>query len=234
MLIQLDYHKLTDLRINSRTLPSEDSKRLEASNLNHLWKIWSLPTWRNKRRRTREEELELRSKFCKSMKRNRWSSFTRRTQCSTKSLCISRESLKLWKLKPKLLIVFREKSLILQRKMLFQRMNSKSLTRKREFRLYSSKEKMRKFKEANQMEIKLELRTKKERTTSLLISLKTRLSKITLVLQMTMSKRRRRIYDLRDLVAASSRWSKFKVVNLSLSQEANQVWTTLMKNLNKI
>lgn len=151
-LNQIDYNTLIDLKINLKTLPSEDLKWSETSNLSLLLKIRSLNSSRNKKRKTKEVESESKSKFYKFMKRRLWNNFQRKTQCLTRSSFISKESSRLWKLKLKPSTVSKERLLTLLRKMFNLKMNLKSLTRKREFKLYLKKEKRRRIKEVKQLE----------------------------------------------------------------------------------
>ena len=161
------------------------------------------------------------------MKRRLWNSSRRKTQCLTRLSFISKESSKLWKLKLKPSTVFKERSLTWPRKMFNLRMNLKSLTKKKEFKLYLKKEKKRRIKEVKLLEpLRLKLGHKNHKKDTLLTSSRVRSLRTILVLLMMTSKRRWRINDLRNLVTVLNRCSMLKP---TLRKQVTQVLTTLKK-----
>ena len=93
--------------------------------------------------------------------------------------------------------------------MLFKRTSSKSLTRKKESKIFWRKEKKRRTKEEKVLHlIDFQVIQKSSRITTSLISLRIKSLRITLAPQMMIWRRRWRTDDLRNLVRASRRWSK--------------------------
>lgn len=147
------------------------------------------------KKKTKELVSELKNRFCKSMSKSRWSSFMWMTLCLINLSFTFKELLRSWKLRPRLLIVFRGKLLSWQRRTLSRKMSLKLLIKKKKFNNYSKNEN-------KILKVKLpllvywamrSLRRKKLSLLTCALSLK----KINLILQM-MTKKNKRISSLKD------------------------------------